>query len=157
PVERCIQGENLAVYDAAPRISGVPPASDAFSSLRTEPGARRVACHRPGAGQPTGLGPGASGLGASGRGVSSPGGFVLPGGLSLQGNRGNSGRANGHREVQNRPRHCPTPETVDGQRSTMNSEQAKEILIIYRPGTADREDPDIAAALELAKADTELA
>jgi uncharacterized membrane protein YbaN (DUF454 family) len=35
--------------------------------------------------------------------------------------------------------------------------QAKEILLLYRPGTADAEDPQIVAAVELARRDTELA
>lgn len=38
----------------------------------------------------------------------------------------------------------------------MNNDEAKQILILYRPGTADAEDPDTAAALALAKADPEL-
>ena len=29
----------------------------------------------------------------------------------------------------------------------MNSQQAREILILYRPGTDDREDPEVAKAL----------
>ena len=39
----------------------------------------------------------------------------------------------------------------------MNSRQAKEILFFYRPGTADRDDPEFAPALELASHDPELA
>jgi uncharacterized membrane protein YbaN (DUF454 family) len=35
--------------------------------------------------------------------------------------------------------------------------QAKEILILYRPGTADAEDPQVVAAVELAGRDPELA
>jgi len=38
----------------------------------------------------------------------------------------------------------------------MNSRQAKEILVLYRPGTADREEPEVAAALALAERDPEL-
>ena len=38
----------------------------------------------------------------------------------------------------------------------MNSRQAKEILVLYRPGTADREEPEVAAALALAQSDPEL-
>ena len=38
----------------------------------------------------------------------------------------------------------------------MNSRQAKEILALYRPGTADREEPEVAAALALAGRDPEL-
>jgi len=38
----------------------------------------------------------------------------------------------------------------------MNSLQAKEILALYRPGTADREEPEVAAALALAQSDPEL-
>src|SRR5204863_8075047 len=34
--------------------------------------------------------------------------------------------------------------------------QAQEILLLYRPGTADAQDPEFAAALELAKMDPEL-
>ncbi len=33
----------------------------------------------------------------------------------------------------------------------MNSDQAREILLLYRPGTADRDDPEFAEALALAK------
>lgn len=39
----------------------------------------------------------------------------------------------------------------------MNNDQAKDILLLYRPGTDDREDPEIAQALELVKRDPELA
>ena len=39
----------------------------------------------------------------------------------------------------------------------MNTTEAKTILLLYRPGTADAQDPQIATALELAKMDPELA
>lgn len=39
----------------------------------------------------------------------------------------------------------------------MNRDEAKNILIRHRPGTADAEDPQVAEALTLAKADAELA
>ena len=39
----------------------------------------------------------------------------------------------------------------------MNNREAKEILLLYRPGTADRDDPEIAAALEVAQHEPELA
>lgn len=39
----------------------------------------------------------------------------------------------------------------------MNSEQAKEVLLLYRPGTDDREDPEIAEALDVTRRDPELA
>ena len=39
----------------------------------------------------------------------------------------------------------------------MNHEEAKQILLIYRPGTADADDPEIAVALALAQSDPELA
>jgi len=39
----------------------------------------------------------------------------------------------------------------------VNSEQAKEVLLLYRPGTDDREDPEIAEALDVTKRDPELA
>lgn len=39
----------------------------------------------------------------------------------------------------------------------MNRAEAKQILLLYRPGTTDVEDPDTAAALALAKEDPELA
>jgi hypothetical protein len=39
----------------------------------------------------------------------------------------------------------------------VNSNEAKTILLLYRPGSADAEDPQIAEALRLAKADPELA
>lgn len=38
----------------------------------------------------------------------------------------------------------------------MNPGQAKQILIIYRPGTADADDPEIAEALALVRTDPEL-
>jgi len=38
----------------------------------------------------------------------------------------------------------------------VNRDEAKQILLLYRPGTADAEDPQIAEALALAKQDTEL-
>lgn len=38
----------------------------------------------------------------------------------------------------------------------MNRDEAKTILLLYRPGTADADDPQIAEALELAKRDPEL-
>ena len=38
----------------------------------------------------------------------------------------------------------------------MNRDEAKTILLLYRPGTADADDPQIAGALELAKQDPEL-
>ena len=38
----------------------------------------------------------------------------------------------------------------------MNNQQAKEILLLYRPGTDDPADPETAAALELANRDAEL-
>ena len=39
----------------------------------------------------------------------------------------------------------------------MTPSQAKEILLLYRPGTADAEDPQIVAAVDLARQDPELA
>ena len=39
----------------------------------------------------------------------------------------------------------------------MNRTEAQQILLLYRPGTADAEDPQIAEALALAKNDTDLA
>lgn len=39
----------------------------------------------------------------------------------------------------------------------MNREQAKEILMLYRPGTADAEDPDIVQAMAVARQDPDLA
>jgi hypothetical protein len=39
----------------------------------------------------------------------------------------------------------------------VNAKEAKTILMLYRPGTADAEDPQIAAALALAKQELELA
>ena len=38
----------------------------------------------------------------------------------------------------------------------MNSVQAKEVLLLYRPGTADMADPQMVEALELAGRDPEL-
>jgi hypothetical protein len=38
----------------------------------------------------------------------------------------------------------------------MNRDEAKTILLLYRPGTADADDPEIAAALALAKQDSGL-
>jgi hypothetical protein len=38
----------------------------------------------------------------------------------------------------------------------VNTNEAKTILLLYRPGTADAEDPQIAAALALTKSDAEL-
>jgi uncharacterized membrane protein YbaN (DUF454 family) len=38
----------------------------------------------------------------------------------------------------------------------MNRDEAKTILLLYRPGTADADDPEVAAALALAKQDPEL-
>jgi len=39
----------------------------------------------------------------------------------------------------------------------VNSEQAKEILLLYRPGMDEAEDPDFAAALELSRREPQLA
>jgi hypothetical protein len=39
----------------------------------------------------------------------------------------------------------------------VNHDEAKNILLLYRPGTADADDPQIAGALALAKRDLELA
>ncbi len=39
----------------------------------------------------------------------------------------------------------------------MNRDEARQILVLYRPGTADEEDPQIAEALALARQDAELA
>ena len=39
----------------------------------------------------------------------------------------------------------------------MNTNEAKTILLLYRPGTADADDPRVAEALALAKCDPELA
>lgn len=38
----------------------------------------------------------------------------------------------------------------------MTSQQAKEILLLYRPGTADADDSEVARALEVARRDPEL-
>jgi hypothetical protein len=38
----------------------------------------------------------------------------------------------------------------------MNCSEAKEVLLLYRPGTADAADPQIAEALDLASRDPEL-
>jgi hypothetical protein len=39
----------------------------------------------------------------------------------------------------------------------VNRDEIKEILLLYRPGTADAEDPQVSEALELARQDPELA
>jgi len=39
----------------------------------------------------------------------------------------------------------------------VNSEQAKDVLLLYRPGTDDGQDPEIAQAIEVTKRDPELA
>jgi hypothetical protein len=39
----------------------------------------------------------------------------------------------------------------------VNSQEAKEILLCYRPGTADENEPEVAAALDVAKHDPALA
>jgi len=39
----------------------------------------------------------------------------------------------------------------------VNREQAREILLLYRPGTADAEDPQVVEAMEVARQDPELA
>jgi hypothetical protein len=38
----------------------------------------------------------------------------------------------------------------------MNSQAAKRILLLYRPGTADKEDPEVAHALAVLPRDPEL-
>ena len=38
----------------------------------------------------------------------------------------------------------------------MSPEEAKEVLLLYRPGTRDEEDPEIAEALQLVEQDSEL-
>ncbi len=38
----------------------------------------------------------------------------------------------------------------------MRREQAKQILLLYRPGSADAQDPQVARALDLASQDREL-
>ncbi len=38
----------------------------------------------------------------------------------------------------------------------MNRDEAKQVLFLYRPGTADAEDPEIVAAMEVARQDPEL-
>jgi hypothetical protein len=38
----------------------------------------------------------------------------------------------------------------------MNSSQAREVLLLYRPGAADMADPQMGEALELARRDPEL-
>src|SRR5689334_12918694 len=42
-------------------------------------------------------------------------------------------------------------------RRIVNSEQAKDVLLLYRPGTDDGQDPEIAQAIEVTKRDPELA
>ena len=39
----------------------------------------------------------------------------------------------------------------------MNRQEAQEILLLYRPGRADEDNPELAAALDLVKHDPELA
>ena len=38
----------------------------------------------------------------------------------------------------------------------MNHDEAKQILLLYRPGSNDADDPEVAEALALAKSDPEL-
>ena len=38
----------------------------------------------------------------------------------------------------------------------MNRPEARQILLLYRPGTSDSHDPEMAEALELARRDPEL-
>lgn len=39
----------------------------------------------------------------------------------------------------------------------MNSDEAKQVLLLYRPGTPDVDDPQVAAAMDVAREDPELA
>jgi len=39
----------------------------------------------------------------------------------------------------------------------LTREQARQLLLLYRPGTADADDPEVAEAITLARGDTELA
>lgn len=40
--------------------------------------------------------------------------------------------------------------------TAMNRDEAKQVLLLYRPGTAEAEDPEIVAAMEVARRDPEL-
>lgn len=38
----------------------------------------------------------------------------------------------------------------------MNRDEAKQVLLLFRPGTADAEDPQVVVAMEMARRDPEL-
>src|SRR5438045_2813900 len=59
-------------------------------------------------------------------------------------------------EVWANYKNCSPAPLPTRPRNPMNSQQAKEILGLYRPGTADQQDADFAAALALAKSDATL-
>src|SRR4029079_15043537 len=86
---------------------------------------------------------------------------VLSGRLFVQRNRGDTPGADRHREVAHGARDLavaddPDPRYRTRQIDKMNTQQAKEILSLYRPGTADAEDPSFAEALRLCERDPEL-
>jgi hypothetical protein len=42
------------------------------------------------------------------------------------------------------------------ERTAMSKDEARELLLLFRPGTADDNDPEFAAAMEFARSDSEL-
>src|SRR5205823_2471102 len=87
------------------------------------------------------------------------------GGLSLQRDRRNPGDPDGHGQIPHCPWHRPTPGHYGQERrgsrpgektNGMNSDEAKNILLLYRPGRADPGDGHVGEALEQAERDPEL-
>src|SRR5262245_27195155 len=99
------------------------------------------------------------------RSIPGPSCLVLPRILFLPGNRRYPRGAAGHRQIPHRARHSPTPGHRRGtgwqvcaleRGAAMTIRDAKEILLLYRPGRGDESDPQIAEALDLARREPEL-
>jgi len=98
-------GENLAVYDAAPRVSGDPPAADTLSSLRTEQVTGELPVIAPARVNQLDSAQVLQALAQVDEVYQAPVALFYLEDYAYK-ESGDSGRANGHRKVQNRARHC---------------------------------------------------
>src|SRR5262245_28984165 len=155
----------MAVHHPPPWLFAVAATYNALPAHRTGGRRGRTARLQSGIGGP----PGRSGRRGvarpGGRGLPSAGGVVLSGGLFVPRYQLDPGDSIGDRQIPHRPRSGPIETTgardPNGVRPAAGGgevtlEEAKGVLMLFRPGVSDPGDGEFAEALELARTDPQL-